>query len=159
MLRVLTVGAAALLLAGPACAPSEENEAALTETQATVAQLEHDWVKAIVDKDAAALERLLANDFNGTSPSAHTYTKTVAISDVVDAKFAADKMELDEVAVNDYGDMAVAFTSQQETSRYDGSDTSGHYHYTNVWQRRDGRWQVVASHGTRYDAVDFHEAE
>ena len=29
--------------------------------------------------------------------------------------------------------------------------TSGHYHFTNVWVKRDGRWQVVASHGTRYD--------
>jgi len=78
---------------------------------------------------------------------------------LLDAKFVADMMDLDEVSVNDYGDMAVAFTSQQERSRYDGSDTSGHYHYTNVWQKRDGRWQVVASHGTRYDTGDFHEAE
>jgi hypothetical protein len=47
-----------------------------------------------------------------------------------------------------YGDAAVAFTSQQEKSKYDGKDSSGHYHYTNVWVKRDGVWQVVASHGS-----------
>lgn len=24
-------------------------------------------------------------------------------------------------------------------------------HYTDVWVMRDGRWQAVASHGTRFD--------
>ena len=59
-------------------------------------------------------------------------------------------MDLDELSVNVYGDTVVVFTSQQEKSKYDGKDNSGHYHFTNVWVKRDGKWKVVASHGSRY---------
>lgn len=58
---------------------------------------------------------------------------------------------LDEVSVNVYGDTAVSFTSQKEKSTYEGKDTSGPYHFTDTWVKKDGKWQVVASHGTRFD--------
>ena len=127
-----------------ATAPAEDVEA-------TIAQLERNWVQAIVKKDTAALERILADDFNGTSPTAHTYTRTAAVNDIKSASYVVDSMELDEISVNVYGNTAVALTSQEEKSRYDGRDTSGHFHFTDVWVNRDGRWQVVASHGTRFD--------
>ena len=121
------------------------------EVEATVAQLERDWVAAILKKDAAALERLLADEFAGVSPTAHYYDKGMAIDDLATGTYQVESMALDEVSVNAYGDFAVAFASQQEKSRYAGADISGHYHYTNVWVNRNGGWQVVASHGTRYD--------
>jgi ketosteroid isomerase-like protein len=104
-----------------------------------------------VKKDTATLERLLAAEFNGTSPTAHGYGKTMAVEDIKRGAYVVDAMNLDEISVNSYGDVAVAFTSQEEKSRYDGKDTSGHYHYTDVWAKKDGRWQAVASHGTRFD--------
>src|SRR5687767_1762167 len=53
-----------------------------TEVEATVAQLERDWVAAIVKKDTAALGRLLAEEFSGVSPTAHYYNKDMAIADL-----------------------------------------------------------------------------
>jgi len=125
--------------------------AATENVAATIGQLERDWVTAISKKDASVLERLLADDFVGTSPTAHTYTRTNAIDDIKNGKYAVDAMDLDEISVNVYGTTAVSFTSQEEKSHYAGTETSGHYHFTDVWVKKDGRWQVVASHGTRYD--------
>jgi ketosteroid isomerase-like protein len=131
--------------AAPAIVPaSTEN------VEAVVEKLERQWVDAIVKKDVATLERLLADDFSGTSADAHSYTKTMAINELTSGKFVAAEMSLDEISVSQYGDVAVAFTSQQEKSTYDGRDTSGHTHFTDVWVKRDGGWQAVASHGTRY---------
>lgn len=121
------------------------------DVEATISQLERDWVGAIVKKDAATLDRLLAQEFNGTSPTAHVYSKAMAIDDLTRGTYVVESMNLDEISVNSYGDVAVAFASQEEKSRYAGQDVSGHYHYTDVWVRKDGRWQAVASHGTRYD--------
>ena len=134
----------------PAAAVSAPAEDVQT-VQAAVVQLEKDWVAAISKKDVAALDRLLADDFVGTSPTAHTYTKTNAIDDLKNAKYVVEAMNLDDVSVNVYGGTAVAFASQEEKSHYAGADTSGHYHFTDVWVKKDGRWQAVASHGTRYD--------
>jgi ketosteroid isomerase-like protein len=86
----------------------------------------------------------------GTSPTAHTYNKSRALEEISDGIYLVESMNLDEISVNVYGDVAVAFTSQQEKSSYRGTDLSGHYHFTDVWMKKDGRWQVVASHGTRY---------
>jgi ketosteroid isomerase-like protein len=136
-------------------APAAEPAAAVATTgehvQGVISDLEREWVAAIVNKDGAALGRLLADDFAGTSPSAHLYTKKMAIDDLAAATYVVESMEMDEISVNVYGDTAVAFTSQDEKSRYGTRDTSGHYHYTNVWVNKNGQWQAVASHGTRYE--------
>jgi ketosteroid isomerase-like protein len=75
----------------------------------------------------------------------------MAVDDLTKGTYVVDSMVLDEISVNTYGDVAVAFTSQEEKSRYGGTDTSGHYHYTDVWIRKGGQWQVVASHGSRFN--------
>ena len=151
---LLTAGACAREMreeaapAAPAAssAPAESRE----QIEATIAQLERDWVAAIVKRDTTTLDRLLAEDFSGTSPTAHVYTKAMALDDLTDATYVVTSMDLDEISVNSYGDTAVAFTSQEEKSRYGGKDMGGHYHFTDVWMKRDGRWQAVASHGSRY---------
>jgi ketosteroid isomerase-like protein len=119
--------------------------------EGTITQLEKDWVAAIEKKDTATLDRILAQDFVGTSSTAHTYRKEDAIADIRDSRYVVDKMDLDEISVNVYGDTAVCFSSQEEKSKYEGKDTSGHYHFTDTWVKKDGKWQVVASHGTRFD--------
>jgi ketosteroid isomerase-like protein len=138
-------------------APAGAALAATQDVEQTISQLERDWVAAIVKKDTATLDRLLASEFAGTSPTAHTYTKSEAIADITNSKYVVDKMDLDEVSVNVYGTTAVSFTSQEEKSKYEGKDTSGHYHFTDVWVKKDGNWQAVASHGTRYDAPASNE--
>ena len=138
-------------------APAVTAPASTEDVAATITQLEKDWVAAIEKKDAATLDRLIADDFVGTSPTAHTYIKTIAINDLKAGTYVVDKMDLDEVTVNVYGTTAVSFVSQQEKSKYAGADTSGHYHFTDVWVKKDGRWQVVASHGTRYDKPAANE--
>jgi ketosteroid isomerase-like protein len=117
----------------------------------TITDLERSWVAAIVMKDSATLDRLLATEFNGTSPTGTTYTKDMAIADIKAGVYVVDRMDLDEISVNVYGNTAVAFTGQREKSRSGGEDFSGHYFYTDVWVKKNGRWQVVASHGSRAD--------
>jgi ketosteroid isomerase-like protein len=151
------------LAGGYSCSPAEPERAApnasvssaavapAEDVVAVITELEREWVAAIVKKDVATLERLLASDFSGTSPTAHTFFKHHAISDLTSGHYVVEAMDLDEISVNVYGDAAVSFTSQQEKSSYLGEDTSGHYHFTDVWIKKDGRWQVVASHGSRFD--------
>jgi ketosteroid isomerase-like protein len=124
---------------------------AAPDNEQTIVRLERAWVAAIVAKDFAALERLIAPEFSGTSPNAHFYNREMAIDDLKSGRYVVEKMELDEVSANIYGNTAVAFTSQKEISRYGDSEFSGHYHYTNVWVKKNGRWLVVASHGSRFD--------
>ena len=153
VVAVAVVGAAACtkVTAPGESSPLVIGAAGANDVAATITQLEHEWVNAIVAKDTTTLDRIIADDFNGTTPEAYDYPKSMAIDDIKTGTYAVDSMVLDDVSVNVYGDTAVSFTSQQEKSRYAGADRSGHYHFTDVWLKRDGRWQVVASHGSRVD--------
>jgi ketosteroid isomerase-like protein len=142
----------------PSCAGPEETKALPAPSIAAtppenvedvITQLENDWVAAIVKKDVARIEGLLASDFNGTSPTGSTFPKSEAINELKNGNYTVESMTMDEVSVNVYGNTAVSFTSQQEKSKVNGKDNSGHYHFTNVWVNKDGAWQVVASHGSR----------
>src|SRR5437762_11148424 len=62
--------------------------ASTEDVEGVITQLERDWAAAIVKTDVAALDRLLANDFNGTSPTAHTFPKSTAIEDLKSGKYA-----------------------------------------------------------------------
>jgi hypothetical protein len=127
-----------------AAAPSSE------DVQNTVSQLEHEWVDAIVKKDVATLQKVIADDFVGVSSSGGSYTKSLAIQDVQNGQYVVEKMELTEVAVTPFGpNTAVAFTTQDEASHYGITNTSGRYRYMDVWMLRNGQWQVVASHGAK----------
>ena len=141
--------------------PVTPTAAAATDSTENVEEvvtgLEKEWTAAIVKKDTAALEKLLSDKFVGTSPTAHTYSRTDAIDDLKSGKYVVTAMDLDEISVNVFGNTAVAFASQEEKSKYEGKDTSGHYHYTDVWVKTDGKWQAVASHGSRFEKPNAAE--
>ena len=124
--------------------------ASAAEAEAVIVQLEKDWVLAIEKKDTATLDRLLAVDFVGTSPTAHTYTKEDAVGDIKDARYVVAKMDLDEVSANIYGDTAVSFTSQEEKSSYAGSG----YQRALPFHRRLGEeGRPLASRGVSRHAI------
>jgi ketosteroid isomerase-like protein len=112
----------------------------------TIMRLEHDWVTAIVKKDTGTLDRLLADDFSGTTDN-QIYSKTDAIEDVKAGTH--ESLELDNIKVRLFGDTAVVTMGQTEKSRHGDSDFSGHYLFTDVWAKRNGQWIAVASHGSR----------
>ena len=114
----------------------------------TIAKLERTWATAIVNKDTETLDKLLAPEFNGTTPAGVNYTKEMAIADLKSGVYVVAEMYFDEISVNVYGNTAVAFIKQNEKSKYGSEDFSGVYYYTDVWIRKDGRWRVVASHGS-----------
>jgi len=132
--------------AAVATPPAQSNE----EVVAEITKLENQWVQAIVNKDLDTLNVILADDFNGTGANGATFPKATALDEIKSGAYDVESMTLDEVSVNVYGDTAVSFTSQQEKSKYSGRDSSGHYHFTNVWVKRNGRWQAVATHGSPY---------
>ena len=106
----------------PGCQPEPATTVTIPseDVEAVILQLEKDWVAA----RRTALDRLLATEFNGTSPTGSTFPKSTAIEDIKSGRYAVESMEMDEVSANIYGDVAVAFTSQQEKSKYDGKDVT-----------------------------------
>jgi ketosteroid isomerase-like protein len=109
-------------------------------------QFEHEWVAAIVAKNTAAIERLLADDFVGTTDD-EKYTKTDALDDVKEGTH--EVLNLSNVEVHVFGDAALVTMIQEEKSSHAGIDFSGMYRFTDFWVKRNGEWRAVGSHGSR----------
>jgi ketosteroid isomerase-like protein len=134
-----TVAQVPTISAAPAAADTEQVAGQLQKS-------ELDWVAAIVAKDTSTIDRLLAEDFVGTT-NEQRYSKSDAIEDVKSGSH--ESLTLDEIDIRVFGDTAIATMVQNEKSRHDNEDFSGRYLFTNVWVKRNGEWRAVASHGSR----------
>jgi len=117
-----------------------------SDVESTIAKLEEQWVTAILAKDTATIDRLLSDDFVGTTDD-RRYAKQQALDDVKEGTH--ELLRLDDVQIRVFGDTAIVDVDQTEKSRHGADDFSGTYMFTNVWVKRNGEWKAVASHGSR----------
>lgn len=118
---------------------------------ATILYMEHDWANADLKGDAAWLERNLAEDYTGiSSRNGKLVTRSEEVDDLKNRKStftAADDVNMDvRMLGNDTG--VVTGTYRIQGREADGKPFDRSLAFTDVWVRRDGRWQVLASQGT-----------
>ena len=130
----------------PASATNENVEQVLTK-------MEQDWVQALIKGDAAFHESLLADDYVGVGPSGLIRNKAESVADVRSGAGTTESMNINGVKVRVFGDVAVVTYSQTEKSQYRGKDTSGPTRWTDIFVKRNGKWQIAANHGSRVDDV------
>jgi uncharacterized protein (TIGR02246 family) len=137
-----TSSSAATAAAAAAASPTENVEQALIK-------LEREWAEALVKADAATLERVMADDWSMTTWDGKTQTKAQSIAEIKSGVSKFEAASVDNIKVRVFGDAAVVTLTQTEKSQERGKDSSGRYLYTDVWVKRDGKWQAVATHGTK----------
>ena len=128
------------------CAVSFFASAQTGSDEATVTQIERDWVIALEKADTAAIDRLEAADYVVTDQDGQVHTKAQGIADLQSGAQKFETFRLDDLKVRVFGDSAIAFGLDTEKSSYKGKDTSGQYRFTDVFVKRDGRWQAVTTH-------------
>ncbi len=129
-------------------ATGSTNKAAMN----TLIQIEHDWADALVKGDVTTWSRCLAQDWIGTTPEGSIVTKAGAYADLKTGLVVRSLFRLDDLKVRLYGDTAIVFGLETEKSKIHGKDMSGQYRFTDVFVKREGRWQAVASHASLVSA-------
>lgn len=117
-------------------------------------QLEHEWSQADVQKDAAALNRILADDWIGIDFEGTALTKAQALRGIGSGSGSLESTVLSGVKVRIYGNTGIVTGTDTEKGEYHGKDSSGKYLWTDVFVRRNGRWQAVSSQSTRVTAPE-----
>jgi hypothetical protein len=103
---------------------------------------ERRWAETACDGNDVR-QTLLADDFQGTSPSGKRYSKP----DTIGEKPSARDCKLGEVKIRFFGDnLAIAYGSESrvKTSK-DGKDSVETLIWTDTWLKRNGRWQIIAA--------------
>jgi len=141
MKRMLTITMLALALT--ALALSQTPSKAEQEVTKTL----DEWRAISIRSDAAAMERLLGDDFVITFTSGYTATKAEFIEGFKSGtrKIASLKGERQ---IRVYGDTALASGDMTDVGQVGGRDSQVYYRWTSALVKRQDRWQVVAFHCT-----------
>ena len=117
------------------------------EDEQALYQIERELTAANPKKDTAVYDRLLSNDFVwGSTGRTLNKKRYLAWMKANPAKIeSAASSEMNAIV---FGDTAVVHGLYIEKSTTSGKDTSGQYRFTDVFVKRDGRWQCVTEYVT-----------
>jgi len=135
----------AFLVIGTASVAKAQTESAEQE----LINLENGWAEALVKRDVAFLDRILADDFMTTSSRGIVSTKAQILAGVKSSAYVYISITLDDIQVRIYGDVAMVTGRNTVKSMRNGRDISGQERWTDTWIRHDGRWQAVATHNSK----------
>jgi hypothetical protein len=112
-------------------------------------KLENHWNDTMVKRDLAALGRILAEDWTLIDSEGTVVTKTEFLANFKSGVDVVSSAVADEMKVRIYGEAAVVLGRLTVKEQYKGKDVSGQSRFTDTWIKKDGRWQCVASGGTK----------
>jgi hypothetical protein len=87
------------------------------------------------------MDRILADDWVSVDFHGKTITKPQALAELKATGADGQSMELGDLKVRVFGDAAVVT----------GADSSGKFAWMDVFMKRNGRWQAVASQSSKIE--------
>lgn len=108
--------------------------------EASLVQIEHTWAHALEQHDVAALECILANDFEEAGPEGQLFDR----SNMLNRSKNPGKVhyELSEMRGHVYGD--AGFVRGMGVAIGEDGNIKAKTRFTDIFVYRDGRWQCVA---------------
>ena len=142
---------ALLLLFVAACGVAHARQAAaqLTKAEEEVRRLERQWLDAYEQNDAEAMERIVADDFIITFPNGAMQDKPQLMAMVKTPRRPSQptmKFHTEDVRSRAYGETVILIGKVITEYERGGKKVREQSRYTDTYVRRNGRWQVVASH-------------
>src|ERR671915_2663510 len=121
----------------------------LTKAEEEVRKLERQWLDAYEQNNAEAMDRIVADDFTITFPNGAIQTKPQIMSMIKAPRRPGQprmRFFTEDVQSRTYGDTVILMGRVITEYERDGKTVREQSRYTDTYVRRDGRWQVVASH-------------
>jgi len=106
-------------------------------------------VRAVQEHDLTRLEALLAREFSLLGAAGEL--DRAGLIEAAAGSYVIDDFVYEEIDPEVYGDTALVLSRYEQTARLDGRDVSARMHVTDVWVRRESRWQIVRRHATTAD--------
>lgn len=108
--------------------------------------LNRDYIRSVQMGDVRRFGEILAEDFLCSNPDG-TLVDRGAFLEQTARPVTIANLEAHDVTVRLLGDYAIIHARTSYTA---SGGRPGASRYTDVWERRDGRWLAVSAHITRY---------
>jgi len=117
-----------------------------TAAEQEVRQTVEKYRKALLQKDAATLERIWADDYTFTNGAGEIHSKADRLANLKSGATSLDSIsEEEDTKVRIHGNVAVATSRVTIKGQYSGKQTSGQYRSIHVWVKGAAGWQLVAN--------------
>ena len=101
---------------------------------------------ALLQRDAATLEQIWADDYTFTNGAGETLSKAERLANLKSGATSLGSISEDEdIKVRVYGKVAVATSRVTIKGQYSGKQASGQYRSIHVWVKGAAGWQLVAN--------------
>ena len=137
--------AGARLTSGDSVQPRSEDPAIVE----TMKQFAKDTGDAMVAVDIDKLNQIYADDWATVDSSGKIFTKEQLLNDFKSGKHKLVSFELGPMDVQVLGDVAIVQASVTEKRIQDGKDISGQFVFMDLLKRRENKWVIVRTLGTK----------
>jgi ketosteroid isomerase-like protein len=120
------------------------------EAEEELLTLEKAFADAIVRNDLEGIGRLVTDDWIIVDPNGEIVDRARFFEVIKSGVLTHDIMESEDFRVRVYGDSAVVTGLTRTKGKFMGQEFSTQERATDVFVKRDGRWQCVLTHLTRF---------
>jgi ketosteroid isomerase-like protein len=118
--------------------------------EAELKKIEQDWLDAYIKSNAEYIKGVEAEDYSVVEPDGTVTSKVDDIKSVTEKKFVLKTATLSDFKCRMLGDNAAVVTAMLKLTGTDsGEDISGDFRGIDVFEKKDGKWQSVASQLTK----------
>ena len=121
-----------------------------SEMEEELLKLEGAFAKAIVRNDVEGIGRLVANDWVIIDPNGEIVDRMRFFEVIKSGALTHDVMESEDFRVRVYENSAVVTAVTRTKGKFMGQEFSTQERATDVFVKRDGRWQCVLTQLTRF---------
>lgn len=116
----------------------------------TLLKLEKEFEEAVVSNDAAAVGRLLADDWIIVGPDGRIIDKSRFLEVIKSGALSHEKMESEDVRVQIYENSAIVTALTTSKGEFMGQEFTSLERATDIFVKQNGRWQCVFTQLTRF---------
>jgi len=143
-----------LIFAATSFAASQATEQKLSsknlKTKQELIKLEEEWHNAYMRRDATPLERILADEYIAVGGGGGSVNKAQTIEGLKNDRATYEYSTPYDMDFRFYGDTVVVVGRTKEKGKaQNGTEFSVEYRWTDVFVKREGRWQCVAAQVVR----------
>jgi ketosteroid isomerase-like protein len=120
--------------------------------QEELLKLEKEFERAVVSNDAAAVGRLLADDWIIVGPDGRIIDKSRFLEVIRSGALSHEKMEAEDMSVRIYDNTAIVTALTTSKGEFMGQKFTSLERATDIFVKQNDRWQCVFTQLTRFTA-------
>ena len=156
--RRLAAGFVLLFALGPAFSLNAMPRGERHEVRHEIDHLEDHWRDAILNRNVAAMDSLLASDYMAITANGTLQSKDETLANLRSGTLHIKSIEITDRKVRFYGATALVTSRAEVNGSTAEGDLTGSYRYTRVYVKdASGVWRIVSFEASRIRQPDDHK--